>query len=57
MESAAGFPLTRFAVWVSSQECTLDISRARSELGYQPVKTREEGLAELRSDHGATTAS
>ena len=42
-------PLTRFAVWASSQECTLDISRAERELGYQPVKTREEGLAELSS--------
>ena len=41
-------PLTRFAVWVSSQECTIDISRARDELGYAPVKSREEGLAELR---------
>src|ERR687896_667741 len=40
-------PLTRFAVWVSSKECTLDISRARTELGYEPVRTREEGLAEL----------
>ena len=40
-------PLTRFAVWVSSQECTIDISRAERELGYRPVKTREEGLAEL----------
>jgi nucleoside-diphosphate-sugar epimerase len=42
-------PLTRFAVWVSSQECTIDISRAERELGYTPVKTREQGLAELRS--------
>ena len=42
-------PLTRFAVWVSSQECTIDISRAERELGYRPVTTREEGLAELRS--------
>jgi nucleoside-diphosphate-sugar epimerase len=41
-------PATRFAVWVSSQECTIDISKARSELGYEPVRTREEGLAELR---------
>jgi nucleoside-diphosphate-sugar epimerase len=41
-------PLTRFAVWVSSQECTIDISRAERELGYRPVKSREEGLAELR---------
>jgi nucleoside-diphosphate-sugar epimerase len=40
-------PLTRFAVWVSSKECTLDISRARAELGYKPVRTREEGLAGL----------
>jgi nucleoside-diphosphate-sugar epimerase len=42
-------PLTRFAVWVSSQECTIDISKARSELGYAPVIDRERGLAELRS--------
>jgi nucleoside-diphosphate-sugar epimerase len=43
-------PLTRFAVWASSKECTLDTSRAREELGYRPVKTRAEGLAELRAD-------
>jgi nucleoside-diphosphate-sugar epimerase len=42
-------PLTRFAVWVSSQECTIDISRAERELGYRPVRTREEGLTEMRS--------
>jgi nucleoside-diphosphate-sugar epimerase len=41
-------PVTRFAVWVSAQECTIDISKAREELGYEPVKSREEGLAELR---------
>ncbi|HYM57361.1 MAG TPA: NAD-dependent epimerase/dehydratase family protein [Solirubrobacteraceae bacterium] len=40
-------PLTRFAVWVSSQECTIDISRAERELGYRPLKSREDGLAEL----------
>ena len=40
-------PLTRFAVWVSSQECTIDISRAERELGYRPVISREAGLAEL----------
>ncbi len=40
-------PLTRFAFWVSSQECTIDISRAERELGYRPVTSREEGLAEL----------
>jgi nucleoside-diphosphate-sugar epimerase len=48
-------PLTRFTVWVSSQECTIDISRARSELGYEPVKSREQGVEELRADAGAAT--
>ncbi len=42
-------PITRLAVWVSSKECTLDISRAQRELGYQPVVTREQGLAALTS--------
>jgi nucleoside-diphosphate-sugar epimerase len=41
-------PVTRLALWLSSQECTIDISKARRELGYEPVKTREQGLAELR---------
>jgi nucleoside-diphosphate-sugar epimerase len=40
-------PVTRFATWIASQECTIDISRAERDLGYRPVKTREEGLAEL----------
>lgn len=40
-------PLTRFTYWVSSQECTIDIGKARRELGYRPVKGRAEGLAEL----------
>ena len=42
-------PLTRFAYWVSSQECTIRIDKARTQLGYNPVKTRERGLAELRA--------
>ena len=41
-------PITRFAVWASGLECTLDDSRARADLGYAPVVTREEGLAALR---------
>jgi nucleoside-diphosphate-sugar epimerase len=41
-------PLTRFAVWIASQECTIDISKARRELGFAPVKERADGLAELR---------
>ena len=40
-------PVTRLAVWLSSQECTLDISKARRELGYEPVVERDEGLRAL----------
>jgi nucleoside-diphosphate-sugar epimerase len=40
-------PLTRLAVWVSGLETTLDITRAREELGYAPVTTLDQGLAEL----------
>jgi nucleoside-diphosphate-sugar epimerase len=46
-------PLTRFAMWIGSQECTIDISRAERDLGYRPVKGREEGLAELAAAAGA----
>src|SRR3954468_14991613 len=40
-------PLTRMALWVSSLECTIDISRARAELGYAPVVSIEDGRAGL----------
>jgi len=42
-------PLTRLAVWLSSQECTIEITKARTELGYEPVVSRAEGLAEIRA--------
>jgi nucleoside-diphosphate-sugar epimerase len=42
-------PVTRLAYWLSAQECTIDISRARAELGYQPVRSIPEGMQELRS--------
>ena len=42
-------PLTRLAALLSAQECTIDISQARSELGYEPVRSRADGLAELRA--------
>jgi nucleoside-diphosphate-sugar epimerase len=42
-------PLTRFAVWVSALETTIDITRARTELGYEPVMTIDQGLEELQS--------
>jgi nucleoside-diphosphate-sugar epimerase len=40
-------PLTRFAYWVSSQECTIRIDKAREQLGYEPVESRADGMAEL----------
>jgi nucleoside-diphosphate-sugar epimerase len=42
-------PLTRFAYWVSAQECTIRIDKAREQLGYQPPKSIEDGLAELEA--------
>lgn len=41
-------PITRLAYWLSAQECTIDISRARQELGYEPVRSIPEGMEELR---------
>jgi nucleoside-diphosphate-sugar epimerase len=43
-------PLTRFAYWVSAHECTIKIDKAREQLGYDPVRSKQEGLAELRAD-------
>lgn len=42
-------PMTRFRSWLLTQECTIDISKARSELGYSPIVNHEQGLAELRA--------
>jgi nucleoside-diphosphate-sugar epimerase len=40
-------PLDYMSLWLSSQECTIDIAKARTELGYTPVRTRADGLVEL----------
>jgi nucleoside-diphosphate-sugar epimerase len=40
-------PLTRLAVWLAALECTLDDTRARTDLGYAPVISRDAGLAAL----------
>jgi len=42
-------PMTRFAYWVSTQECTIRIDKAREQLGYAPVTSIDDGLAELRA--------
>jgi nucleoside-diphosphate-sugar epimerase len=41
-------PMTTFRSWLLTQECTIDISKARAELGYEPIVSHEQGLAELR---------
>ena len=52
-------PLTRLAYWLSALETTIDITRARTELGYEPVRTIDERIAGARqvkiaigADHG-----
>ncbi|HWM55580.1 MAG TPA: NAD-dependent epimerase/dehydratase family protein [Solirubrobacterales bacterium] len=40
-------PMTTFRSWLLTQECTIDTSKARAELGYEPVVSHEQGLAEL----------
>jgi nucleoside-diphosphate-sugar epimerase len=46
-------PVTRIAVWLSALETTIDTSLARGELGYEPVRTIADGMAELRQlGHG-----
>lgn len=45
-------PLTRTAVRLIGEEVTVDDSRARQELGYREVISREEGLAALRAATG-----
>jgi nucleoside-diphosphate-sugar epimerase len=40
-------PMTTFRSWLLTQECTINITKARTELGYSPVVTREQGLTEL----------
>ena len=47
-------PMTRFTYWVLTQECTIDIAKARAELGYEPVVSRAQGLAELAAAPNAS---
>jgi nucleoside-diphosphate-sugar epimerase len=42
-------PMTSFRSWILTQECTIDITKARRELGYEPVISQEKGLEELRA--------
>jgi len=42
-------PLTHFAAAMASSDCTININKARAELGYVPIITIEQGLEKLRS--------
>jgi len=41
-------PISRMTLAIIGHEVTVDDSKARKELGYEPVVAREEGLKELR---------
>ncbi|MFI5028127.1 MAG: NAD-dependent epimerase/dehydratase family protein [Solirubrobacterales bacterium] len=40
-------PMTAFRSWILTQQCTIDISKARAELGYEPLVSHEQGLAQM----------
>jgi len=40
-------PMSKFRSWLLTQECTIEIAKARAELGYKPVVSHEQGLAEM----------
>jgi nucleoside-diphosphate-sugar epimerase len=42
-------PVTRLAYFLIANETTLEIGKAREELGYEPATTIAEGMAELRA--------
>jgi nucleoside-diphosphate-sugar epimerase len=52
-----GPPVTLATVRAIGEECTLRDDRARRELGYEGHVTREQGLAELRSEYTPAAAS
>ena len=43
-------PLNKYAVMVMSRHCTLDDSKARRELGYRPLISWKEGMAQLQKN-------
>jgi nucleoside-diphosphate-sugar epimerase len=42
-------PMTKFRSWILTQECTIEIGKARAELGYRPLVSHEQGLEEMRT--------
>src|SRR4051794_5381828 len=54
---AARFILPRFAYWITTQDCILDDTKARTQLGYTPVTSRDDGLAALRGTLSSVVAT
>ena len=48
-------PMSRFRSWILTQECTIEIGKAREELGYRPLVSHEQGLAEMAAAGLGTT--
>jgi nucleoside-diphosphate-sugar epimerase len=48
-------PLDYMTLWLSSQQCTIDITKAREELGYVPLISHTQGLAELARRRASDT--
>ncbi len=46
-------PMNKFRSWLLTQECTIDISKAKAELGYAPLVSHERGLEEMRAAAGS----
>jgi len=42
-------PVASFAVWASGLEATIDDTKAREQLGYAPVVTRDHGLTAMQA--------
>ena len=40
--------MTRFRSWLLTQECTIEISKAREQLGYAPLVSHQQGLAAMQ---------
>jgi nucleoside-diphosphate-sugar epimerase len=40
-------PMSTFRSWILTQECTIDISKAKRDLGYAPIVSRDAGLAAM----------
>lgn len=40
-------PMTTLRAWLLTEECTIDVAKARKELGYAPIVSHEQGLTEM----------